>query len=150
MQLTIRPARPDEASAIAALVEESYQHYVPRIGLRPAPMDADYDADVMSQRVWVAEHDGAVSGVIVIGVEDGHLLVDNVAVSPPYQGQGIGSRLLDLAEDQARSAGITEIRLFTHEKMHENIAYYGRRGYVETHRQQENGFSRVFFSKYLT
>ena len=42
-----------------------------------------------------------------------------------------------------------EVRLFTHVMMTDNIAYYGRRGYVETHRLTEREFSRAFFSKRL-
>jgi hypothetical protein len=33
--------------------------------------------------------------------------------------------------------------------MTENLAYYPRRGYVETHRTVADGFSRVYFSKRL-
>jgi ribosomal protein S18 acetylase RimI-like enzyme len=78
------------------------------------------------------------------------VLIDNLAVSPACQGLGIGSHLLAVAEDAARSAGLDEVRLFTHQLMVENLRYYARRGYVETHRLQENGFSRVFFTKRLT
>ncbi len=31
--------------------------------------------------------------------------------------------------------------------MTQNLAYYPRRGYVETHRAVHEGFHRVFFSK---
>ncbi len=33
--------------------------------------------------------------------------------------------------------------------MTENLAYYPRRGYRETHRTMGDGFSRVFFTKNL-
>jgi N-acetylglutamate synthase-like GNAT family acetyltransferase len=146
----VRRAIAEDAPMLADLVERSYQHYVPRIGLRPMPMDADYADVVLSKMVWVAELDHEVAGLVVISLEPDRVLIDNLAVSPDFQGHGIGSRLLTLAEDTARSAGVAEVRLFTHELMVENIRYYVSRGYDETHRQQENGFSRVFFSKRLT
>jgi hypothetical protein len=31
--------------------------------------------------------------------------------------------------------------------MTENLAYYARHGYVETHRAEHDGFRRVFFRK---
>ena len=63
------------------------------------------------------------------------------------QGQGLGNRLLALAEDEARRLGLPEVRLYTNVTMTENLAYYPRRGYVETHRAQQYGFHRVFFRK---
>jgi hypothetical protein len=33
--------------------------------------------------------------------------------------------------------------------MTENLTYYPRRGYTETHRMQQDGFQRVFFRKRL-
>jgi GNAT superfamily N-acetyltransferase len=39
------------------------------------------------------------------------------------QGRGIGARLLDLAEDHARSLHLGEVRLYTNEAMTENLSY---------------------------
>jgi hypothetical protein len=33
--------------------------------------------------------------------------------------------------------------------MTENLAYYPRHGYIETHRAEDGGYSRVYFSKHL-
>jgi GNAT superfamily N-acetyltransferase len=68
---------------------------------------------------------------------------------PAAQGRGIGARLLDLAEDRARGLGLPEIRLYTNEAMTENLAYYPRHGYTETHRAEEDGFRRVYFRRSL-
>src|ERR1035441_10801987 len=78
-----------------------------------------------------------------------HLLVENIAVRPAAQGRGAGSQLLALAEEQARELGYAEIRLYTHEAMTENIAYYPRRGYAETHRGGQDGYRRGFFPQQL-
>ncbi|MDX6309407.1 MAG: hypothetical protein QOI06_2453 [Nocardioidaceae bacterium] len=145
----IRRATARDAPALAALTELSYEHYVPRIGLRPAPMDADHLAEVLDKVVWVAQEHEAVIGLVVLGIEPDHVLIENLAVAPTSQARGVGTLLLAAAERQARSAGVSEVRLYTHEAMTENIGYYTRRGYVETHRLRENGFSRVFFTKRL-
>jgi hypothetical protein len=49
----------------------------------------------------------------------------------------------------ALAMGLPEIRLCTNEAMTENLDYYPRRGYRETHRATHNGYQRVFFSKVL-
>jgi N-acetylglutamate synthase-like GNAT family acetyltransferase len=145
--LTTRKARGDEARAVTGVVRAAYIHYVAHIGRQPAPMVADYAALIEAGSVWVAELAGEVVGVLVLRTYPGHLLVENVAVSPASQRTGVGARLLDVAEQEAVAAGIGEIRLYTNEAMTENLAYYARRGYVETHRATENGFRRVFFRK---
>ena len=50
--------------------------------------------------------------------------VENVAVDPERQGEGIGRVLLDHAEEPGAEAGLAEIRLYTHSKMTENRAIY--------------------------
>lgn len=141
----IRQARPDEADAVAALVERAYAPWVAVIGRRPAPMDDDYAARCAAGEAFVLEQDGALRGVIVL--EDGgdHLWIDNVAAAE--KGQGVGRALLDFAEAEALRRGFGEVRLLTHEKMLTNIALYVRRGYVETDRRVEDGFARVFMRK---
>ncbi len=98
-------------------------------------------------RAWAAIEDGQIVGFAVLIAKPGYLLLENVAVLPAAQGRGIGGRLLCLAEDHARSLGLGEIRLYTNEAMTENLAYYPRHGYAETHRSEQDGFHRVFFRK---
>ena len=95
----------------------------------------------------MAAADGEVAGFIILIPRPGYLLLDNVAVLPAAQGRGIGARLLALAEDRARALGVPEIRLYTNAAMTENLTYYPRYGYTETHRAQQDGFQRVFFRK---
>ena len=147
--MTVRRASSADVPALYLVVHEAYLLYVPRIGRMPAPMAADYAAAVRSGQAWVAVADGEVTGLIVLIAREGYLLIENIAVLPSAQRRGIGARLLMLAEDEARARGLGEIRLYTNEGMTENLAYYPRRGYVETHRAEEDGFRRVFFSKRL-
>jgi GNAT superfamily N-acetyltransferase len=145
--IDVRPAAPADALAVTELVDAAYRGYVPRIGKRPAPMDADYAGLIDAGLVWVAESDAAILGVLVLVVHSDHLLLENIAVAPDGQGRGVGSLLMQTAERHARDAGVPEVRLYTHEAMTENHAYYTRRGFTETHRAVDDGFSRVFFTK---
>jgi GNAT superfamily N-acetyltransferase len=113
-------------------------------------MDADYAEAVSAGQVWVALVDDLIAGLAVLVPQEDHLLLDNIAVVPPSQGQGIGGRLLALAEEHTRRLGLPEVRLYTNEAMTENLAYYPRHGYVESHRAEQDGFRRVFFRKPVT
>lgn len=143
----IRPARPEEAPALAALVERAYAPYVPVIGRRPMPMDDDYAARTARGEAFVLERDGAILGLIVLEDAPGHLRLDNVAVEPALHRHGLGRLLLAFAEDKARWRGRREIRLLTNERMTRNIALYVRLGYVEYDRREEGSFRRVFMAK---
>jgi ribosomal protein S18 acetylase RimI-like enzyme len=54
---------------------------------------------------------------------------EQLAVEPDLQGRGIGSALVDTAEDNARRAGAVEIGLDTSEQANALIAWYVGRGY---------------------
>lgn len=97
----------------------------------------------------VAEEGGEVVGLIVLVEEPDCLLVENVAVEPERQSEGIGRALLAYAEGVARDAGLPSLRLYTHVTMTENRAFYPRLGYEETGRRSDDGFERVFFCKRL-
>jgi ribosomal protein S18 acetylase RimI-like enzyme len=145
--VVIRLAGPGDVDALGAIAAAAYQKYIPRIGRAPAPVTADYAQAVRSGQAWAAIQDGQVAGFVVLIARPGYLLLDNVAVLPAAQNRGVGARLLGLAEEHARSLGLAEIRLYTNEAMTENLAYYARHGYAETHRAEQDGFRRVFFRK---
>jgi len=147
--MQIRPAIPGEAKVVDGLVQRAYAHYVDSIGRRPGPMDMDYEPKVAQGQVSVADEAGEVVGLIVLIQEPDHLLVENVAVAPNCQGEGIGRTLLAFAEDVAREAGTPTLRLYTNAAMTENLALYRRLGYMEIERRTDNGFERVFFAKRL-
>jgi ribosomal protein S18 acetylase RimI-like enzyme len=147
--LTVHAATAADLPEIERCVGAAYAMYVERIGQPPAPMSADYEALVGRGVVRVAEDDRGLAGLVVAWPEPDHLFIENVAVWPERQGEGIGSRLLEACAARARELGLGELRLYTNEAMTENLAYYPRRGFVETGRRVEDGFRRVYFSKRL-
>ena len=146
----VRPARPEEATAVGELVRASYAKYVERIGREPAPMLEDHAALVRAGEVWVSAEGEEVLGVLVMRTAEDHLFVDNIAVAPGHQGRGFGRELVAFAEERARKAGLPEIRLYTNEKMHENLAFYAKLGFEETERRLDGGYRRVFMRKRLS
>jgi ribosomal protein S18 acetylase RimI-like enzyme len=146
----IERAQPADAAAVTACVHDAYANYVPRIGQEPAPMNADYGSLIARGVVYVLrEPGGDVCGVLVMMPEQDALFIENVAVHPDHQGRGFGRCLLTFAEEHARAGGLRELRLYTHELMTENIAYYRRLGYDEIDRRLDHGFRRVFMKKVL-
>jgi N-acetylglutamate synthase-like GNAT family acetyltransferase len=145
--ITVRPATASDVDALRRLTAAAFDKYVARLGCEPAPMHNDYPEAVSAGRVWVAVEGREIVGLALLVPHEDHLLLDTVAVAPGAQGRGVGGRLLELAEEQARRSGRPEVRLCTNELMTENLAYYPRRGYEETHRAEQHGFRRVYFRK---
>jgi ribosomal protein S18 acetylase RimI-like enzyme len=112
-------------------------------------MNADFAQLIATGEMHVLEHAGEIVGVIRLRAEPPALWVENVAVDPRFQHQGYGRQLLAFADQQARAAGLSELRLYANELMLENIALYARLGYVETERQLHGDFHRVFMRKPL-
>jgi ribosomal protein S18 acetylase RimI-like enzyme len=147
---SIRPAERGDAAVVHDLVWMAYSKYVERIGKEPAPMLEDYDALIRAGEVWVWDEGGEVLGVLVIRPAEDHLFVDNVAVAPGHQGRGLGRELLAFAEERAQREGLPEVRLYTNEKMHENLAVYAKVGFEETGRGVDGGYRRVLMRKRLS
>jgi GNAT superfamily N-acetyltransferase len=147
--LGIRAAGLADVPALESIARAAYLPWVPRIGRPPAPAFADYGAAVRAGETWLACEGSEAIGLIVLTPYPDHLLLENVAVVPAAQGRGVGTRLLAFAEERARALGLQEIRLYTNAAMTENIAYCTRHGDTETHRAEEYGFNRVFFSRHL-
>lgn len=145
----MRAAGPADEAAVVECVNAAYGHYVAAIGKKPAPMLADYPKLIRDRLVRVATSNDQIVGVLVMWPEGDHLYVDNVAVLPAAQGLGVGTALLQVAEAVARETSHSEIRLYTNELMAANLGYYPRRGFVESHRSDESGYRRVYFTKML-
>jgi ribosomal protein S18 acetylase RimI-like enzyme len=146
---SLRSANDEDAPHVAGLVQVAYEHYIERIGMPPGPMTEDYARVIRHRQVTVAEVDGTIAGVVVLGTDDEGFVIDNVAVHPSQRGKGLGRALLELAETEAVRSGFDAIHLYTHEKMTENLALSSRIGYVEYDRRSQGNFSLVYMRKAL-
>jgi ribosomal protein S18 acetylase RimI-like enzyme len=127
--LTLRRAAADNAAAVRALTRAAYAKWVPLIGREPKPMQADYERAVREHRVDLAVLTDELAGLIETIEQPDHLLIENVAVAPAFQGRGLGRRLMAHAEQLALELGRTELRLYTNARFTENVALYRRLGY---------------------
>ena len=140
----IRKATAQDIARIGAIARAAYAKYVPRIGREPAPMVADFAAEVAAGRVVVIGMAGAVDGYMIAWPETDAYLVDNIAIDPARQGEGLGRQLMAHAVGEARRRRLPAIRLYTNAAMTENLSIYAHMGFVETHRAVEKGFDRVY------
>src|SRR5439155_18477340 len=90
----LRQAVATDALAIQELTREAYAKWVPVIGREPMPMTADYMDAVRKHRFDLLYVEGKLAALIETIPKADHLLIENVAVSPPFQGRGLGRKLM--------------------------------------------------------
>jgi GNAT superfamily N-acetyltransferase len=122
-------ARPEDAGAVRDLTRAAYARWVPLIGREPKPMGADYDTAVRDHRIDLLHVGGELAALIEMIPQADHLLIENLAVSPDFQGRGLGRTLMAHAERVAAALGHGEIRLYTNKLFAANVELYLRLGY---------------------
>src|ERR1043166_364534 len=109
----IRLATAEDVARIRAIALAAYAKYVARIGREPAPMGADYEAEVGAGHVVVIERAGDIRGYMVAWPEGDAYFIDNIGVDPACQGEGFGRALMDYAAAEARRRHLPALRLYT-------------------------------------
>ncbi|GAC1563087.1 MAG: hypothetical protein NVS2B5_28310 [Beijerinckiaceae bacterium] len=118
-----------EASRVAAFQRAAYARNREILGVEPIPLQADY-ADVLRRyEVWLHEEGPDLTGVLILEPRADDMLIWSVASAPDARRRGVGDRMLDAADSRARELGKPRIRLYTGERLVDNIAWYTRRGY---------------------
>jgi GNAT superfamily N-acetyltransferase len=122
--VNLRPARPDDAAAIAVVHRTAMRvslSFLPE--LHTAVEDLAYFSErfLPANTVWVAEVDGQVAGYIGFDAE----WINHLYLSPDAQGQGIGSLLLAKALENGRTR-----RLWTFQRNTRARRFYETRGFT--------------------
>jgi ribosomal protein S18 acetylase RimI-like enzyme len=134
--VTVRPARPDDESAIGrlgALLVAEHHDFDARRFLAPVPdLASRYGQFLLSQVerpdmiVLVAERDRAVVGYAYAGMEGNDYMalrgpagaLYDLVVDPDHRRQGVGTKLMDAALGGLAGLGAPRVVLFTAEKNH--------------------------------
>ncbi|MBK8469159.1 MAG: GNAT family N-acetyltransferase [Candidatus Phosphoribacter sp.] len=90
---------------------------------------------VEAGKATVAEVDGELVAVAVVGPLHGDLVLFRLYVIPEFQGQGIGSLLIHDVFERARQAGHRIIRLSYLDGNEGAAAFYRGFGFLESHRE---------------
>ncbi|CAH0132690.1 GNAT family N-acetyltransferase [Roseomonas sp. CECT 9278] len=144
-----RRATPEDAPAIRDVTRAAYARWLPLIGREPMPMRADYAAALLAHRFDLLLRGISLMALIETDLRDDHLWIENIAVHPDHQRQGLGRRLLAHAEALAREAGRAELRLLTNGAFASNIALYEAAGYGVTAREPFLGGETVYMARRL-
>ena len=113
-------------------------------------MVADFDAEIAAHRIVVVETAGKVGGYMIAWPEADAYFIDNIAVDPACQGEGLGRRLMEYAVAEANRLRLPALRLYTNVLMTENLSIYAHLGFVETHRgTTAKGFDVVYMRRSL-
>lgn len=142
---TLRPAKSEDLSAVAALIDAAYRHYVPILGRRPRPMDDDLQARLGNGELFVIEEDGTLLAVLTMMVQPAAVHIFNFAVHPDAQGRGLLRQMLDFAEAAARREDKSKLTLYTNAAMTRNRAIYAHLGFTETGEHDSPGGYRIVF-----
>ena len=135
MNAVLRPEGPAlramtvrDLDAVAAIEQQAYGF----------PWSRGNFVDSLAAGYWctLVELDGAVAGYTIALPGAGELHLLNVTVLPSLQGRGLGSRLLDALEAEARSRGFASLWLEVRQSNRRAQALYGRRGYREVGRRR--------------
>jgi GNAT superfamily N-acetyltransferase len=144
---SFRRATSADASTVREITRAAYTKWVAVIGREPRPMTANYEQAVIDHVIDLLEEDGRPIALIELIPEPSHLLIENVAVLPDWQGRGIGTVLLGHAETVARSLQLNEMRLYSNALFLTNISFYAHRGFSEFLREQHAKWGGVVHMK---
>ena len=127
--ITVTLADPRQAE-IRALIE-SLDIYM--LGLYPAESTHRVDAITLaseSARFFSALLDGIVVGCGGIMLEHNYAEIKRIFVSPQARGLGVGHKLLETLETEARQLGFNSLRLETGIYQPEALALFRARGFI--------------------
>ena len=130
MTPAVREATAGDAGRVAALINDAYRvEEFFKIGDRidvPAVLEK-----MRHGRFVLLEEAEAIVGCVYVEVTGAVGYFGLLSIDPSRQKQGLGSRLIALAEDSCREAGCTEMELEVVNLRTELPPYYRRFGYDE-------------------
>ena len=144
---TLRRARESDTSAVKHVVDLAYKRLARRLGRLPLQMQVDHRKAIAEHQVWVVEHNREIVAVLELVHGKDHLLLENIAVRPSHQRQGLGHQLMSFAEAETVRQRFGEIRAYTPAAFTENLALYKSLGYDETRREDRDGLKLVHLTK---
>ena len=132
--VSLRAATLDDGDALAAAYRSAYAEnrdlgFPAKAGSVTASTVREW---IRETQVFVAETDEGVVGGVRLETTEGVATISRLGVRERWKGEGIGSRLLERAEQAAREAGHTTVRLTTPDEHPFLPEFYHSHGYEIT------------------
>ncbi|WP_375688200.1 GNAT family N-acetyltransferase [Pseudooceanicola sp. LIPI14-2-Ac024] len=130
-EITIRPARPEEADALAELRVIAMRPSLEALGrFDPQRARARFLSGFVAGDTSVIRIDADLVGFYVLRRRETELYIDHLYVDPARQGTGLGRSVVASIMDEARSLDIP-VRLMALKGSPAND-FYKRHGFIET------------------
>lgn len=122
-RMVTRPARPDDARAIATFYRDIREDTVPVIHDLEAITAWIRDQRIARGSSWVVEDGDEIIGWLDVWGDD----LDQLYLKRGYQGRGLGKRLVD----HAKAPSLGRLELFTFQVNEGARRFYRREGFAE-------------------
>lgn len=137
-RLALRRATDAEVPQLRRLVNAAYR-VLGDMGLNYTGVTQDEAVTRRRMRtgeVYLLEHQGELVGTVKLELrrpprDVAHVYLSQLAIEPSHQRQGLGRRLMALAEERAREAGVHQVRLDTAIPAEHLIRWYEALGYAK-------------------
>jgi GNAT superfamily N-acetyltransferase len=153
--IQVRRARPDDASALRAILRDTFEStWRPNVTAAAAQafLSEDRPAAYVGERgleFWVGEVDGEAVGLVHWQNDFVHAL----HVRASHARRGVGAALMDLAETEIAGAGFAAAMLETDTFNQRSQVFYATRGYQEARRYPDtewnSGLTTILLVKSL-
>ncbi len=129
--------------SILELIQRTFAFMVPRIN-PPSSMHRLTVEKIQDQcsegEVWAIGE--RPSACVFLSAKGEYLYIGKLAVQEDMRGRGLARRLVDLAEQRARSRGLSGLELETRIELIENHETFQRLGFIKTGESMHDGFDR--------
>lgn len=130
--VTIRNAREDEAEILAEIGLRAWEKAMSAVGdMQGIHANARAAFDNFTRSAWltitVIEQAGNLAGWAAREALDE--LISDFWIDPPFQGQGLGAKLLAAIEADIVHQGFTTARVETHARNDEAVGFFEKHGY---------------------
>jgi len=143
-------ANVQDAEAIHKLTIKSFKHYSERI-LKDGELEAlsetlvDVLNDIKEKYVIKCLMDEKLVGSVRFAVLDDNIAyLTRFGIDPDIQSLGLGSLLLEKAQQECINLGVKAITLYTASKMTSLVAFYLKHGYYIHSITRDKGYIRAF------
>ncbi len=139
---TLRRLVPQDAEAVAALINAAFASITPPLNPQPSALRETAESVAKSIATGGAgiEENGRLIGAVLWEPRAGGLYFGRLSVAPTHRRQGIAQTLIAAAEAQARADGHPRLHAATRLALAGNRALFKACGFTETELHAHEGF----------